>query len=179
MKLTQMNKIIASFVLLLFFTAPRLAHAQYVQLNADQKKEVENATFKGLDGNTVNVSDYKGKVVMIDFWETWCHPCIASMPTEDKLAREFPDKFVVLAVTPGFNDSKQQVKKFVKDHNYKFHFAYGKKLAKQLMISGIPYKVFLDPKGNFIKVEMGSYGPQKDYHDIKSIIEKYNPGNSK
>ncbi|HKJ30815.1 MAG TPA: TlpA disulfide reductase family protein [Balneolales bacterium] len=173
-----MKKIIASLMLLFLFGGTQLVHAQYVQLSAGQKKAVENATLMDMNGNKFNVSKYHGKVVMLDFWETWCHPCIASMPTENKLAKEFPNKFVVIAVTPGFNDSRNKVKAFIKNHNYKFHYAYGKKLAQKLMISGIPYKVFLSPKGKFIKVEMGSYGPQKDYHDIKSIIEKYNSKNS-
>ena len=168
-----MKKIVTFFVLLFLFAGMQMAQAQYIQLSAGQKKAVENATLHNMDGSKFNVSKYKGKVVMLDFWATWCHPCVASMPTENKLAKQFPNKFVVIAVSPGFNDTKQKVKSFIKNHNYKFHYAYGKTLAQKLMISGIPYKVFLSPKGKFIKVEMGSYGPQKDYNDIKSIIEKY------
>lgn len=174
-----MKKIIPSFIFLILFTGVQVLHAQYVQLNAAQKKEVENATLMGVNGKRFNVSKYRGKVVMLDFWATWCHPCVASMPTEDKLAKEFPNDFVVIAVSPEMNDTKQQVEEFIKNHNYKFKYAFGKKLAKQLMIQGIPYKVFLSPKGKFIKVEMGSYGPKKDYHDIKTIIEKYKAGSSK
>lgn len=170
-----MKKILASSLFIAFFFAGTTAlFAQNsIQLSPRQIKDVENASFNGLHGNKISLKSYRGKVVMIDFWDTWCHPCVSSMPTEDKLVRQFPKKFAVIAVAAGFNDSKSNVEKFVKAHNYKFRYAYKSNLTSILMISGIPYKVFIGPKGKFIKAQMGSYGEKIDYKNIKSIITKY------
>ena len=167
-----MKKIIVSslFALLLLLSA-RFSMAQDISLNPKQIKAVEQATFTGLNGKTISLKDYRGKVVMIDFWDTWCHPCIESMPTENQLVKDFPKKFTVIAVAAGYNDSKSNVESFVKAHDYKFHYAYGSDLTNTLMITGIPYKVFIGPDGKFIKVEMGSYGEKQDYENIKSIIK--------
>lgn len=135
---------------------------------------VQQATFTDFDGNKVDVSDFKGKVVMIDFWETWCKPCISSFPTLDKLQKEYPQKFKVLAVTPGFTDTKSDAQAFAKKHDYSFTYLLDSgNLHTKLNVRGIPYKVFVSPEGKYIKKVLGSHGPQQDYRHIKEVIEKY------
>lgn len=143
-------------------------------------KYVEQASFTPLDSNKkVAVSDFKGKVVVIDLWETWCKPCIASFPTLQKLQDDFPKHLKVLAVDSGFNDTKADAKKFVKDNDYDLTFLFDSNdLHTKLRVTGIPYRIFVDPQGNFIKTEMGNHGPEGDYKQIKSVIENYFPSTS-
>lgn len=171
-----MKKQVLTFFTVIFLLAGSVAYAQQTmqpKLTSDQIKAVENATFTDLQGSTFNLSDYHGKVVMIDFWETWCKPCINSMPTVNQLAKAYTNNFAVIAVTPGFSDTKDQVKEFVSKHDYKFHYAYGGNLAQKLQITGIPYKVFVDADGKFISVMMGSRGPSQDFKEIQEIIENH------
>lgn len=143
-------------------------------------KYVEQASFTTLDGNkTVAVSDFKGKVVVIDLWETWCKPCIASFPTLEKLQKDFPKHLKILAVTAGFTDTKADAKKFVDNHDYELTFLFdSNKLHKKLHVSAIPYRIFISPNGNFIKTEMGNHGPKGDYRQIASVVKKYFPSAS-
>jgi thiol-disulfide isomerase/thioredoxin len=133
---------------------------------------VEKAAFTDFEGDTVSISDFKGKVVMIDLWETWCKPCISSFPTLQKLQEDYPDDFAVLAVTPGFTDTKEDAQSFARENDYNFTYLMdSNELHKKLGVQGIPYKIFVDAEGNFIKETMGSYGPDEDYQKIKEIIE--------
>lgn len=133
---------------------------------------VEQASFTDLDGNAVSISDFKGKVIMIDLWETWCKPCIASFPTLQELQEDYSESFVVLAVTPGFMDTKEDAQAFARENDYDFTYLMdSNELHKKLGVQGIPYKIFVDAEGNFIKESMGSYGPDEDYQKIEEIIE--------
>ncbi len=135
---------------------------------------VEQAVFTNLDGEEVSMSEFKGKVVMIDFWETWCKPCLASFPTLQELQEEYPESFVVLAVTPGFTDSREDARKFADNHDYEFTYLMDSNgLHQDLEVQGIPFKVFVDANGEFIRKEMGSFGPDEDYKKVKEIIEKH------
>jgi len=135
---------------------------------------IEQATFTSLEGDSVSLSKYEGKVVLIDFWETWCRPCLASFPTLQKLQDEYPEKFVVLAVTPGFVDNKEDAESFVNKNDYSFEFLMdSNNLHKKLNIMSIPHKIYVDAEGNFIKQSRGTSGPDGDYQQAKKIIEKH------
>lgn len=133
---------------------------------------IEQAEFTNFEGDTVSVSDFKGKVVMIDLWETWCKPCISSFPTLQKLMKDYPKDFEVLAVTPGFTDTQKDAQSFARENDYDFTYLMDSNgLHKKIGVQGIPYKIFVDAEGKFIKESMGSYGPDEDYKKIKEIIE--------
>jgi thiol-disulfide isomerase/thioredoxin len=134
---------------------------------------VEQARFTSLQGDSVDIAEFKGKVVLIDFWETWCKPCLASFPGIDSLKTAYPDKFEVLAVTPGFTDTEKEAQNFADNHNYDFTYLMDAQgLHKKLGVRGIPFKVYVDANGKFIDASMGSSGPTGDYNKIKEIIEK-------
>lgn len=150
------------------------------QATADDSKDaliaapVEQATFTTFGGDSVSVSDFKGKVIMIDLWETWCKPCLDSFPTLQKLQEDYPDNFVVLAVTPGFTDTPKDAQAFAEEHDYTFNYLLdSQNLHEEIGVQGIPFKLFIDAEGNFIQKTMGSYGPEEDYKKISQIIEQH------
>lgn len=131
-----------------------------------------NATFYDLEGNEVSIKDYAGKVVMVDFWETWCSPCLQVFPAMDSLQREYSDDFVMLAVNLNNSDTKEDVIDFRSDNDYTFKYVLDKNgVGAEVITLGIPFKVFIDPEGFLIKSELGLSG--NDYNDAKEIIEQH------
>jgi thiol-disulfide isomerase/thioredoxin len=142
--------------------------------NTSAESIVENAVFVDLDGNEVSVKDFQGKFVMIDFWESWCGPCLQVFPSLNELRAEFPDEFEVLAVTVGFTEGPEDARRFKEEHDYDFNWLYDQHgVFERLGGQSIPFKAYIDPDGNFIKVELGSYGREGDYNRTKAMIEEY------
>lgn len=136
---------------------------------------IEQATFVDMDGNEVKVSDFEGKVVMVDFWETWCKPCLTSFPAMQEVLEDHSDDFVILAVTPGFTDTKEDAQSFIEENDYDFTYLMDEnKVHQQMGVQGIPYKVYVDADGNFIKKSLGTTGSQEQqYEELAEIVEEY------
>lgn len=144
--------------------------------SGDESEEsiVENAVFTDLDGNEVGIDDFQGKLLLIDFWETWCGPCLQVFPAMQDLRDEHPDKFEVLAVTVGLNEGPEDARQFAEENDYDFEFLYDENdVFDRLGGQGIPFKVFVDPDGNLISIEMGSYGREADYKKARNLLAEY------
>lgn len=141
---------------------------------SDQKYVIENAGFTDLDGNSVDLDDYNGKLVLIDFWESWCGPCLQVFPAMQDLLEEHPDQFEVLAVTVGLSEGPENAREFAEENDYDFTWLYDQNgVFEELGGHGIPFKVYLDPDGELIEIEMGSRGREGDYQAAKAKIQEY------
>ncbi len=131
-----------------------------------------SATFERMDGSSVSLEDYEGKVVLVDFWESWCGPCLQVFPGMNDLVNEYPNDFAVLAVNLTSADTKEDVAAFMEEYDYGFDYVLDANAVGDKVITlGIPFKVFMDPQGNLIKAELGLTG--NDYEDAKKIIEQH------
>lgn len=83
-------------------------------------KKAPDFTLKDMQGNKVSLSDFKGKVVMINFWATWCPPCIEEMPSMEKLYKKLgSEDFVILAVNIE-PDAREIVEEFLTKRPYTY-----------------------------------------------------------
>ena len=110
-----------------------------------------NFTLKDLNGNKVELSDFKGKFVMINFWTTWCPPCKKEMLDIETFSKEKQNDWVVLAVNvDGGNEAG--VRQFVQERKLTFPVLMDKKdmVANQYHILSIPTTYFLNREGDII-----------------------------
>ncbi|MEQ9309482.1 MAG: TlpA disulfide reductase family protein [Balneolaceae bacterium] len=133
---------------------------------------LQRASFVDMNGEEVFLADYAGKVVMIDFWETWCGPCLMVFPAMDSLKKEYGNEFEVLAVNTLTADERKDVEEFIANNNYDFEYSLDlNDVGGEVISLGIPFKVYIDPNGFLIKAELGSAGTEGDYLKAKTIIE--------
>ncbi len=128
--------------------------------------------FKGVDleGKPLNLSDFKGKVVLLDFWATWCGPCMQVIPKIQEIAAEYADKgVVVIGMNQDDEESKEKVKGMVAAKKLTFHqfMDTTQAVAEQFKVDGIPCTVLIDGKGVVQWIHTGGSPGLK-----KEIVEK-------
>jgi len=127
-----------------------------------QKKETDypvapDFALQDLDGNTVRLSDYKGKVVILDFWATWCGPCRRGIPEFIELQEEFGDeKLVILGISVDQGDLSV-VPKFAEQYgiNYPVLYANQDIQMKYGPINSIPTAFIIDKEGKARDMAVG------------------------
>jgi len=114
-------------------------------------------SFPGLDGKMVSLSDYKGKVVLINVWATWCPPCVDEMPSMEKLYQNFKgENFEILAVSIDEAGLKA-VAPFMKKTNLTFPALIDSEGTIKTVygITAIPESFIIDKQGFLIKKIVG------------------------
>jgi peroxiredoxin len=108
----------------------------------------EDFALVGLDGKEQRLSQYRGKIILVNFWATWCKPCTTEMPAMQATYDRLRDKgFVVLAINELEDDAK--VREHIKQHGHTFPVLMDRdnKVANQFGVFGLPVSVFIDEKG--------------------------------
>jgi len=159
---TPLAKLLVAFCLfqLLFLGSRPSAKGAESSTKVDYKKAVsiltpmkEVAPTPEIDlatpeGRKISLRDFRGKIVMLNFWATWCVPCREEMPAMEKLYQEFKDKnFVILAVA--VKDRKQDAIDFVKELKITYPIALDPeaKVGQEYGAWGLPATYLIGPKG--------------------------------
>jgi len=120
--------------------------------------------FKLMDlaGKEVTLASLKGKVVLLDFWATWCGPCKQAMPFIQKISEDYKGKDVVILGVNTWEKKEGAGKKYMTDKGYTYGcLLAGDELAVAYGISGIPTLIVIGKDGKVEKIEVG-FGPEGD-----------------
>lgn len=128
--------------------------------------------FHTLDGKDIHLSDLKGKVVMLDFWASWCMPCMAEMPKAAELEKAYKDKDIIFLYV-SVDEDEGNWKKAIEKHNIEgMHTrvagAMEGPVAKEYAIQSIPSYYLIDKNGNYADMQM--LRPH-DGDKLKAIID--------
>jgi len=130
-------------------------------------------TLKDLNGKDVSLSDFKGKVVMLDFWATWCPPCVKAVPELIALHEKYKaDGFEVIGIS--MDHSVGDAKNFVKDKSIPYTVLMtSSRVEKQFGVVNIPVTFLIDRSGKVVKKHLGfapGVGKQIE-KEIRLLIE--------
>lgn len=119
---------------------------------------VKAASFSlpGVAGQQVSLADYRGKVVLVDFWASWCTPCIRSFPWMNKMIDTYSDDgFVVIAIN--MDQDPELAKKFLQRYPNKMTIAFDPNgtVAEQYEVMGLPNSFILNKEGDIAYKHIG------------------------
>lgn len=126
-----------------------------------------------LEGQSISLSNFRGKPVFVNFWATWCPSCVSEMPYIQEIYEEWSHKgLVVLAINIG--ESSSQVEKFMQSHNLSFPVLLDIKrdVARRYNIRGIPTTFFIDKDGIIQAMKIGVF---QDKEEIERSLGKIIP----
>jgi len=130
--------------------SPQFTAAMKNLEDEDRERDEVNFTLTDLNGKSWTLKDLKGKVVMLNFWATWCPPCRKEMPDLEALYKRFGQQgFVILGIS---DDEPDKVRTFVQQHgvSYPVLLDPGSKVNHLLMINGIPKTFVYDRDGKIV-----------------------------
>jgi len=162
------NIIFVAIIALIIFTPigtfvkVKLNQAKMLFFSPSAIEEINRVNISNFDwnlvdssGKTVNFKEMEGDIILVNFWATWCPPCVAEMPSLNELYKDYGDKitFVFLA-----NDKIKSVNSYLKKNEYNLPVYYSKdNEPEELRSPNIPTTYLIDDQGNIVMKEVGSY----------------------
>ncbi len=152
----KLSYFLAGLGLLLVFLSLYGKRHSLSHTNVRVGQSLPNITLKTLQGKEVSLGQFKGKVLLINFWATWCPPCRREMPYFEKVYKKYRKDFVILAIATDVKVGA--VEKFVKKYGITFPVLLSNDEVERLFgISGLPVSFLVDKKGRVVKKVFGEY----------------------
>lgn len=142
--------------------------------NNSDKKKAPDFALKTLEGKTIKLSDYKGKIIIIDFWATWCPPCRKGIPDLIELQKVYSKDLVIVGISLDQERTLKDLKPFIENYGINYPVVLGnEKVVKDYGgINAIPTSFIVDQKGFIIDSHVGLV-PKAVYEDkIKMLLGK-------
>ena len=164
--LISVTLIVSAFIAIQMFDADHSANAESRKLERlfedlgvlefPQNTEPVEIRLKDIHGNPVSLSDFRGKIVFLNFWTTWCPTCLTEMPSMEKLHQKFKDKDFAM-VTVNIQESSAKVAQFFNKLELTFAALLDTtgEVAFGLSIRSIPTTFILDKDGRTMGIIMG------------------------
>ena len=143
----------------------------------DQNQENKNPmapvfTLKDLEGNSVSLSDYRGKLVFVNFWATWCGPCRMEIPHFVELVDKYGDDgFAILGITVDDPRNFDKIPDFAEQNSINYPVLYGTAQVVGMYggVESIPRTFVIDKEGRALGMIVGA----RSYGEFESIIKQY------
>ncbi|MEO1052985.1 MAG: TlpA disulfide reductase family protein [Bacteroidota bacterium] len=138
--------------------------------STDAKDLVAKIKLSDLDGNSIDLKSMKGKVVFLNFWATWCKPCIEEMPSIDAMKQSLGGRDIVILAAS--DEPLKRVKAFADKYDFSFQFVKMESSVADLGIYALPTTFIIDKQGEIALNETGArdWNNQANQDMIKEMM---------
>ena len=140
--------------------------------NVIEPSELAKIKLTDLENHAIKLDTYKGKTIFINFWATWCKPCVEEMLSIEKAQSIMKDNEVVFLLAS--SEGIEEIKEFSRNHNYQFNYVHLGN-GEALNLQALPTTFIFNPKGSLVFSEMGSrnWDENENINLIKNIINHH------
>ena len=140
----------------------------------DNKTKAPDFNLVSTDGKKINLSDYKGKIVILDFWATWCGPCRMGVPDLVSIQKEFKDKVAVIGISLDDKRTMDDILPFMKEYGINYPVVYGTNqvVVDYGYIQAIPTTFIINAKGFIVDQYVGLVAKEKYVNRINSLMKE-------
>lgn len=128
--------------------------------SSESQNLAPNFTVYDLEGNKVNLTDFFGKPIIINFWASWCGPCKMEMPDFNEAYETYKDDitFLMVNMTDGSRETKEKASSFIAENGYTFPVYYDTDYSAAITYSAssLPTSYFLNSKGELVTYARGA-----------------------
>ena len=168
-KASEIGKVVKGLALAALFVLPAIA--------ATSSGPAPAFKLSARGGKSVDLAQFKGQVVMINFWATWCGPCRQEMPLLEDIYKKYkPMGFTMLAVNvePDSKAAEEWLGKLSKPVTFPVAFDVDSKVSKAYKVAGMPSTVFVDRKGNVRVMHKGYKAGDENFYltQIRSMLKE-------
>lgn len=140
--------------------------------SSKERKPAPDFTLKDADGSSVKLSDYRGKVVLLNFWATWCGPCTLEIPWFIEFQQQYKNKgFEVVGVSMD-EEGWSVVKPYIAEHKMNYRVLLGDDTVSQLYggVESLPTSFIIDRDGKIASVHVGLAEKSEYISEIQSLV---------
>ncbi len=163
------------FLFFVFVAAILASYGTVRLLQTKNRPRLPAITFYDKGGHKVTLNDFKGRVVLVNVWATWCLPCVSELPSLDRLQAMMPEKkFAVVAISTDTTAQKTVIA-FLRAHkigHLAFYWDKDRQVPLRWRYAGLPTSFLLDRKGNTVARFDGPYDWDKGklLQEIKALV---------
>lgn len=132
--------------------------------------ELSSVKLQGLDGNVINMAEFNGNAVFLNFWATWCKPCIKEMPSIQAAIKQMNDDKIVFLFAS--TETMEEIEAFKNNNGFDFQYVQYNN-PEELGIMALPTTFIFNPFGELVFNEMGyrNWEDEKNIQLLKNIVK--------
>ena len=171
----RIRVIVVSIIIILVVVCIYACSGESAPADDSENNNTENAAFRDLDGNSIELSDYSGEIVVLNFWASWCPPCRMEMPDLNELDRELKASgeavLITVNLTDGQRETTNSARQYIEENGFGFTVLLDENgiLAYKYNVASIPQTFILDRDGNVSSNIIGATSKEAILEKIKAV----------
>ncbi len=139
--------------------------------SAETIRAIDKIKLTDLNGQAINLKEHQGKTIFINFWATWCKPCIQEMPFIEEAQRTFQNENILFLLAS--SESAEQIEEFISNHNYNFNYVRIEN-SEEMNVQALPTTFIFNRKGDLVFSETGfrQWSEKQNIDLIKKIVKQ-------